>query len=411
MQHWVGGRDRMRRFRQALGLAGLVGFLAACAPSGEPEPPPLPDGLALTPVAFTDLPGWSDDRVSRALPALRRSCGRFAERAEREGPDVWVGPGRLGGTLGDWVGLCRELARAVPLSNDGDEIALRAFLEGRFQPYAVSHEGDTEGTFTGYYEAELRGARTPSETYPVPLHGVPEDLVTVDLGAQYPELGRVTLVGRRAGRHILPYWTRAEIEDGALDGSAPVLLWAADPVDVHILHIQGSGRVVLPDGTVERVGYAGNNGHRFVGVGRVMLDAGLLEPGKASMPAIREWLRNHPEQARAIMRQNPRYIFFRRIHGEGPIGAFGVPLTPRRSLAVDTRYVPLGVPLWLSTRDPDGGPLQRLMVAQDVGSAIKGAVRGDFFWGYGEPALAQAGRMKSRGRWYLLLPRSRAPTS
>lgn len=396
------------RHLMAAALSAAV-VLSGCsreeAPTPPPPPPEVPAAVHLEPIAFDALPGWSADSVLEALPALRRSCGVF----DRKPPQAWLGLGAVAGTYGDWQALCAELARALPPPTDDDEPALRAWLEGRLQPYAVTAaDGAATGTFTGYYEAALKGARTKGPGYETPLYAVPPDLVTVDLGDSDPRLKGKKVVGRVAGTRVKPYWTRQEIEDGALDGTAPVLLWAADPVDAHILHIQGSGQVTLPDGSVQRVGYAGNNGHGFVGIGSEMLRRGLLEPGKASMPDIRAWLKAHPEQARAVMQANPRYIFFRENQGEGPIGAFGVPLTPRRSMAVDTRYVPLGVPLWLDSVDPDGEPLERLMVAQDIGSAIKGVVRGDFFWGPGEPALEKAGRMKSQGRWYVLLPKSRA---
>lgn len=414
-----GREPEVTHFTIRRGLCAAVGLLAlaACAPAERPAPPALPDGYTLAPVDYAALPGWQDDRLSEALPALRRSCDRLEALAERKGADAWLGPGAYGGTYGDWTAICGDLARAVPESEAPDEIALRAFLESRLQPYAARYVGAdgtprSDGLFTGYYEAELAGAREPSAAFPVPVHALPPDLVSVDLAQSNPDLGGpVPLVGRIDGGTVQPYWTRAEIEDGALAGG-PVLLWAADAVDVHVLHIQGSGRVMLPDGSVERIGYAGNNGHPFRGLGRIMLDRGVVEPGKATMPDIRAWLKANPQAARDIMRENPRYIFFRRIDGgDGPIGALGVPLTPRRSVAVDPRYVPLTVPLWLDTVDPDAAPLRRLVVAQDVGSAIKGAVRGDFFWGSGEAALADAGRMKSRGTWYLLLPRARVPQS
>jgi len=398
-------------------LAGaVVALAAACAPEPAPEPPPppaIPDNMQLSPVGFDALPGWSQDRVIAALPALRRSCDKFAARPN---PQAWLGPGPLGGTVGEWQELCRDLDRALPRGEADDAAAFRTFLEARFTPYAVrdgngTETGDATGTFTGYYEAELAGCLRPTPACNTPLYGLPPDLVSVNLGKHDPALKGVTVVGRVDGTRLVPYPTRADIEDGALDGIAPVIAWAADPVDAHILHIQGSGRLVLPDGEVIRVGYAGNNGHRFRGIGGIMLERGLLEPGKASMPHIRAWLQAHPDEADAIMRENPRYIFFRRIEGDGPIGAMGVPLTPRRSLAVDTRYLPLGVPVWLDSVDPDGQPLQRLMVAQDVGAAIKGVVRGDFFWGPGEAALAEAGRMKSPGRWFVLLPASRSPAT
>ncbi|MHA1569976.1 MAG: murein transglycosylase A, partial [Alphaproteobacteria bacterium] len=210
------------------------------------------------------------------------------------------------------------------------------------------------------------------------------------------------------GRRLEPYPARARIVSGALDGALPVLLWLDDPADAFVLHIQGSGRVRLAGGGTVRVGYDGNNGHPFVSIGRKMLDRGLIEPEDASMQAIRRWLRANPAKARALLDEYPRYIFFREIEGEGPIGAQGVALTPGRSLAVDPQFVPLGAPLWLDTSQPGSSdqPLRRLVVAQDTGGAILGAVRGDLFWGTGEAALEEAGRMKQPGQYYQLLPRA-----
>jgi membrane-bound lytic murein transglycosylase A len=201
---------------------------------------------------------------------------------------------------------------------------------------------------------------------------------------------------------------RAAIAGGALDGRGLELLWVDDPVDAFILHIQGSGRVTLPDGAVVRLGYAGNNGHAYVAIGRLMRARGLLPADEINMPAIARWLRANPVAGAALMAENPRYIFFRERVGAGPIGAQGVALTPGRSLAVDDALIPLGAPLWLDTTGPPpgGGPLRRLVIAQDTGSAIKGAVRGDLFWGAGADAFEAAGRMNQRGRYYILLPQA-----
>ncbi len=215
-----------------------------------------------------------------------------------------------------------------------------------------------------------------------------------------------TVVGRVVDQKLKPYYTRSDIDaENVLGDQANVVAWVDSAIDAHVLHIQGSGQISLPDGTMMRVGYAGNNGHAFKGLGRILIDEGVLTPNTASMIAVRDWLKQNPERAAALMNQNARYIFFRKIEGDGPIGAQGVPLTPGRSLAVDTRYVALGLPVWLDTVDPDNAPLQRLVVAQDVGAAITGAVRGDFFWGAGEPAFGKAARMKSQGRYYVLVPK------
>jgi membrane-bound lytic murein transglycosylase A len=237
---------------------------------------------------------------------------------------------------------------------------------------------------------------------------VPEDLVVADLGRFSEELAGKRVVGRVEDGRFVPYPERGEIESGLLAERGLELLWIDDPVDVFLLQVQGSGRVVLPDGEVVRVGFAGHNGRPYRSIGRVLIERGAIEPHAASWDGIRGWIEENPDEAHALFAENPRFVFFREIDGaaDGPIGAQGVPLTPRRSLAVDRSLVPLGLPVWLDTTRPGDSdvPLRRLMVAQDTGGAITGPVRGDFFWGYGETALAEAGRMKSRGRYFLLLP-------
>ena len=319
---------------------------------------------------FRDLAGWEEDSPRDALPAIRASCAVFDNE-------------------------------------------LRTAIEKNLAPTSVgASDTGPVGTFTGYYEAELRGSRIRDARFTVPIYGVPRDLVTVDLAAFLdslpPSLPR-QIVGRVAtgdrGSALLPYFTRAEIDrNNAVADSADVLLWVDDPVAAHLLHIQGSGRVFLTDGTTQRLSFAGHNGHRFKGIGSILLKAGVVT--SATMDNVRAWLRDHPEEAVAYMNQNARYIFFKLGPDQGgPIGALGVPLTARRSLAVDPHSVPLGVPVWLDSSDADGRPLRRLMVAQDTGAAITGAVRGDVFWGFGEAAFAQAARMKSAGRYAVLLPR------
>jgi membrane-bound lytic murein transglycosylase A len=287
----------------------------------------------------------------------------------------------------------------------GDDAAARATLETWFVPFKVMNNDRESGLFTGYYEAELRGALAPDGTFKVPLYGKPADMIGVDLNAFRADLsGQV--FGRVKDGRLVPYFTRAEIDDGAIGGQRAELLWSDDPVDVFFLHVQGSGQVTLPDGTVRRVGFAASNGREFYPIGRALLDEGKVSRDNASMQAMRAWLRANPAEAAEIMRRNTRYIFFRWIDGDGPIGSQGVALTPGRSLAVDPAFLPLGVPVFLETTWPGSDrPLRRLLVAQDTGSAIKGPLRGDFFWGSGEPALAEAGRMKQSGKVYILLPK------
>jgi membrane-bound lytic murein transglycosylase A len=294
----------------------------------------------------------------------------------------------------------------------GDDRAARQTLEGWFTPFAMSDNGRPEGLFTGYFEAEVSGSRQRHDRYQVPLYARPKDLVTVDLARLRPdlakELGHEQLAGRVASGRLEPYPTRSEIETKGLGDSASALFWLDDPVNAHILHIQGSGRVHLDDGSVVRVAVAATNGQRFVGLGRILADHGKVEAG-STMPQIRDWLRAHPDEAKSLMAENPRYIFYRQVDGDGPIGAQGVALTAVRSMAVDPRFVPLGAPIWLESNTPSGAALNRLMVAQDTGAAIKGPVRGDIFWGSGEAAFQEAGRMKSTGHAWILLPRDRTP--
>jgi peptidoglycan lytic transglycosylase A len=272
--------------------------------------------------------------------------------------------------------------------------------------------------FTGYYEPVLNGSRRRSARYPVPLHVAPPELRRVDLGRFNPDLAGYAIYGRVADGEFVPYYSRAEIEDGALAGRRLELLWVDDPIAKFFLQIQGSGQVRLDDGEVVRVGYASQNGQPYRAIGRDLVESGALRQDEVSLQSIRAWLEAHPQAAAAMMARNPSYIFFREhpelAASDGPLGSEGVPLTAGRSLAVDRRYLPLGAPLWLETTAPwpDGeAPLRRLMVAQDTGGAIKGVVRGDVYWGAGASAEAVAGRMKSQGRYAILLPRALVPTS
>lgn len=244
--------------------------------------------------------------------------------------------------------------------------------------------------------------------YRTPVYARPMDMVTADLGLFREEWKGKTLVGRVVEGRLRPFPPRAEIEAGALEGEGLEILWIDDPVDGFFLHIQGSGRVAMNDGRIVRLGYAGQNGHPYVAIGRELIERGAIPRERMSMQAIRAWLKNNPDDAPRLMASNPSFVFFRELKGPGPIGAHGVPLTPGRSLAVDRSFIPLGVPVWLDTTDPlsPETPLRRLVVAQDTGGAIRGPVRGDLFWGFGADAAAKAGPMKQAGRYYLLLPKA-----
>jgi membrane-bound lytic murein transglycosylase A len=396
----------VRRRRVGRSLVWLLAALlaASCAPKAPP-----PDRLTLAATDFDHLPGWRADTVGAALAALRKSCEIFAKQAE----DAPIGPGGLAGTAGDWRGPCTASSSDDP----ADDAAARRFFESAFRPFKLANNEEATGLFTGYYEAELRGSRRREGAFATPLLKRPPDLVMVELGLFRPAWRGERIAGRVEAGQLKPYASRAEIERGALAERNLELFWVDDPVDAFFLQIQGSGRVRLPDGSTARVGYDGQNGQAYVPIGRLLADRGELPREAVSMQTIRGWLASHPDKAAALMNENPSYVFFREMSGDGPLGAQGVVLTAGRSLAIDRAFLPLGVPLWLDLEDSaeGNGRLRRLVVAQDTGGAIRGPVRGDVFWGFGAQAAERAGMMKDRGTYYLLLPRDvaarRPPTS
>lgn len=380
------GRWTRPRRRAGFVLACLCALLAACDRLS-PRP-----GIGAA-VSFAQLPGWTDGKQAQAWPALLASCARLAHRPEHPG----------------WDAPC-DAARALPIPDDAQA---RAFVEQFFQPFElVGSWWRRQALFTGYYEPLLEGARVPGERYRYPVYTAPTDLVRVELGELHSELKGKTVRGRLEGRRVTPYPSRAQIEDtGLLAGQE--LLWVDDPVALFFLHIQGSGRVRLPDGTVIGVGYADQNGHPYTAIGRLLAAAGEIPLEQVSMFSIRDWLRAHPDRADGVMRGNASYIFFRErpLTGAGPEGSLGVALTPGRSLAIDPAVVPRGVPVWIDTVLPDAttSVMRRLMLAQDTGGAIKGPLRADVFFGAGPEAERLAGHMKQPGRMYVLLPRTLTP--
>ncbi len=371
-------------------------FLAACAtPPTEPDKTQQP--LKLTPVSFGSLDGWSSDDMQGAVDAFRKSCARIVKRNPAED----FGPDKAYGTYGDWQPACRQVFLM-------QSVQPQAFFEQWFTPWQVSAGEEPEGLFTGYYEAALKGSRTRQGPYQTPLLKKPADLVMVNLGEFRDELKGQRIAGRVTDGYLKPYEDRAAIEAGKLSGAEP-LVWVDDPVGAFFLHIQGSGRIDLDDGTSMRAGYDGQNGHIYYAVGRELVKRGEMEKEDVSMQSIRAWLEAHPDQAQGFMNLNKSYIFFRELKEGGPEGAEGIVLTPERSLAVDRTRIPYGAPLWVQTEAPGGSgdAIARLMVAQDTGGAITGTVRGDYFWGYGPRAEAMAGAMKSKGRYWILLPREK----
>ena len=379
-------------------------LLAGCETLNWPSQLKTADHLTLKETTFEQLPGWHLDAQAQGILALQRSCVPIMKKA----PEDSFGVGGFAGTAAAWQDVCRDLSSAVPMT----DAQARTFLEDHFIPYQMLGNSGSEGLFTGYYEASLRGSYKKHGAYVVPIYGRPDDLVKVNLGDFNPALQGEHIVGRvDEDKDLIPYYNREEIEKGALDKQHKEIVWVDSAVDAFFLHIQGSGRIKMEDGSTLRVGYAVENGQPYVAIGKELVARGALDKDNVSMQTIREWLEQNPQQAAEVMDLNASYIFFNKLAGEdGPLGAEGVALKPRRSLAVDRKIIPYGVPIWLDTEDPDGQEdLQRLMVAQDTGGAIVGAVRGDFFWGDGDEAAHKAGLMKGKGHAWVLLPKTVKP--
>jgi len=366
---------------------------AALTPSPAPAQPPA---KAMQAARWSELPGWSEDDLAAAWPAFLQSCRALASRPQ------WP----------QWKSVCDEAqALAAPTTP-----AIRRFLESRLQPWRLTNpDGTSSGLVTGYYEPLLHGSRHRGKPYLQPVFGVPPDLLTIDLGSVLPELKHLRLRGRLEGGKVVPYFSRAEINSRHDDASARALLWIDDPVELFFLQVQGSGRVKLADGSMTRLAYADQNGHPYQSIGRLLVERGELTLEQASMQGIKQWARANPARVGELLNANPSYVFFREqpLKGNdhaGPNGALGVPLTPERSIAVDPRYVPLGVPVFLATTQPESSlALRRLVLAQDTGGAIRGVVRADLFWGFAAQAGSQAGRMKQSGQMWVLLPPEAAP--
>jgi membrane-bound lytic murein transglycosylase A len=370
------------------------------APPAQPEPEPVaqPGQAAITASAsgtyelqdWSALPDWANDNLSEALPAFTLSCD-----ALKSAPA--------------WAGACAAAAQI----RKSDPMAARDFFESAFVPWLVRNpDGGSEGLVTGYYEPLLHGSRVFGGSYRYPVYGVPPDLLVIDLAEANPELKGIRLRGRMQDKKVVAYYTRAEIERGLAPLRGREILWVDDAVELFFLQVQGSGRVRLPGGETLRLGFAEHNGHPYVSIGRLLVARGELSVDKASMQGIKQWAANNPARLGWLLQQNPAYVFFREMPDSppGPVGAQGVPLTPGRSIAVDPMTTPLGAPVFLSTTSPGSArPLNRLVIAQDTGTAIKGAVRADFFWGFGEEAGQAAGRMRGRGRMWILYPRGFLP--
>jgi len=352
-----------------------------------PAAPTPPAKAEFIPARFADLPGWDRDDLRAAWPAFMLSCSKLAGAA-------------------DWKEPC-AIAKTVDASS---QAAIRLFFESFFDPHqVVAPDGSSSGLITGYYEPLLRGARKKGGPYQTPLYKVPDDMVIIDLGSVYPELANKRVRGRLKGKRVVPYPSREEISRSGLPGNE--LLWVDDSVEAFFLEVQGSGRVQLPDGETVRVAYADQNGRPYQSIGKWLVQKGELTTEQATAQGIKAWIDGHPTRQQELFNANPSYVFFKEEKlpdpKVGPKGTLNVPLTPQRSVAIDRSQLPLGAPVYLNTTLPgdDEMPLQRLMLAQDTGGAIKGAIRLDLFFGFGSEAADFAGRMKQRGNIWVLLPK------
>jgi membrane-bound lytic murein transglycosylase A len=342
------------------------------------------------PVTWSELPGWNRDEMKDAWPAFVQSC-EAAGRRQR------------------WQVVCAAAQNVEPATST----EVRAFFERYFEPFAilkqVGSQRDAVGLVTGYFEPVLYGARAPSQQFDTPLYARPPDLLTVDLGSEYPELRGRRIRARLQGSRVVPYYSRADLDrDPALKDA--VIVWVHDALSAFFLEVQGSGRVQLPTGETIRLHYADQNGYPYRSIGQYLVEHGELERGQATVPAIRAWALAHPDKVQELLDADPSVVFFQEEPlgnpALGPKGSLGVPLTSGRSVAVDRSAVPLGAPVFLATTFPDSNAaLDRLVFAQDTGGAIRGSVRADFFWGIGEQAATQAGEMRQQGRMWLMWPR------
>jgi len=375
----------------------LAASVAGCVTPPSPPPAlPAPTEAAravLRAATYAAIPGWRDDKTRAAWPAFVAGCaallGQPAASIWRDGCDAAAG------------------------IDANDDTAVRAFFEAHFTPYQlIGADGRDSGVITGYYEPLLQGSRERSERYRFPLYAVPDDLLVVELSELFPELRDKRVRARLEGRRVVPYWPRADIDAGRAPLAGKELVWVDDAIDAFFLQIQGSGRVQLAEGGMLRLGYADQNGQPFRSIGRLLVERGELPLARASMQGIKQWGREHPEALPALLDENPSYVFFRAVAPDpaaaidGPLGTLGVPLLAQRTIAVDPTIVPLGAPVFIATTYPlSDRPLQRLVLAQDTGGAIKGVLRADFFWGFGDDAGREAGRMKQTDRMWLLWPK------
>jgi peptidoglycan lytic transglycosylase A len=393
-----------RPFRR-VAAATFIAFGTLTAAAQEPTPLGIPNGQ-LEPVAWTDLDGWPADDHAAGFAAFLDSCKAVARRttSARDQRPMYAG----------LIDVCRRALKAVPLDGAG----ARAFFERNFRPLRVAALGESTGLLTGYYEPVVEGSRTRTAEFSVPLYRRPSNLIFSGRRlnpATFPNRGKV---GRQFGRRkIVPYYDRAQIENGALEGRNLEICWLKDPIEAFFIHIQGSARVRLADGKVLRVNYDAHNGYPYTPVGRILIDRNFVPREEMSMDRIRQWMQAHPEEAKELRQENKSYVFFRVTElseQDEAVGGQGVPLTAVRSIAVDRALHVYGTPFFIEADLPIAAlapatKFRRLMIAQDTGSAIVGPARADLYFGAGEEAGRVAGRMRHQGRFTMLVPKEIDP--
>jgi membrane-bound lytic murein transglycosylase A len=340
----------------------------------------------LKPAAWQDVEKFLDkDDLTKAWPAWQLGCSGLKNKPQ-------------------WQAVCALSENLV----QAEKAQIIEFFKNNFNVYQASNiDGSDTGTITGYYQPILKGSKNKTDKFAYPLYSRPIDLITVDLASIFPELANKRVRGRVVGNKLVPYYSRAEIDQDNSPLQGTELIWTDDPIELFFLQIQGSGIIHLENGEKIPVGYADQNGLAYQSIGRLLIDKGELTLDKASMQGIKEWARKHPARLRELLNHNPSYVFFQELPNNlpGPLGALGVPILAERVLAIDPKFIPLGAPVVLSTTLPNNKPLNRLMMAQDTGGAIRGGVRADFYWGAGFDAGKSAGSMKQKGKMWVLLPK------
>ena len=395
---------------RALAIAVLFVARAAaadctCGPTTEAEgAAPGHDSLTLAKVKFADVPGWADDKLAEAIPSFLASCKKLGELRD----DDPVGTDGHGGKAKQWRRACAEAARLKP----GDDAAARAFFEAEFVPYTAAGKAGTNGKFTGYYVQEIHASRTKHGAFATPVLARPADLVMIDLSKFIGDAHARRIWGRlEKDGSVAPYHTRAEIRNGALANQKLELMYADDATDVLFAQIEGSAKAKLDDGSEVWLEFAGKNGRAYKGVGGVLKEKGESSPQGFTMLGIRKWFKEHPQRYDEIVDQDASYVFFKESKQPGAVGTQQVILTPRRSAAVDRSLIALSTPIFVDAKAPVVGkpgttaPWQHLLIAQDTGAGIMGAVRADIYWGADRDAEELGGRMGGPGRAWILLPK------